>query len=149
MEKELDEIITDKNEEISRLKSHSQNLIAQIKKLKGEKLQQETLKQLVRKKSTIDKETMNDPIEVKKSSTVKIHVAEEGTNTNLVEVGTTSDVEVQTMEVPSVLTNKSSSINKTTSVHEENKTLKVNQEKATCTIRERHSTKTPYRHPDH
>jgi hypothetical protein len=40
MQKEIDKIITDKNEEISRLKNHSQNLIAQIKKLKGEKKSQ-------------------------------------------------------------------------------------------------------------
>jgi hypothetical protein len=43
MQKEIDKIITDKNEEISGLKNHSQNLIAHIKKLKGEeKSQQET-----------------------------------------------------------------------------------------------------------
>ena len=40
MQKEIDKIIIDKNEEISHLKNHSQNLITQIKKLKGEKKSQ-------------------------------------------------------------------------------------------------------------
>jgi hypothetical protein len=150
MQKEIDKIITDKNEEISRLKNHSQNLITQIKKLKGEKKsQQETLKQLTNKKSLIDKETMIDPIEIKKSSAVKIQVAEKGTNTSPVEVETTSDVGVQTMEAPSVLTNQNSSINKATSVHEENHIPKLNQENATSMIRENHVIRTPYRHPNH
>jgi hypothetical protein len=95
MQKEIDKIITDKNEEISRLKNQSQNLIAQIKKLKGEKKsQKETLKKLTNKKSLIDRETMIDLIEIKKSSAVKIKVAEKGTNTSPVEVKTTSDVGV-------------------------------------------------------
>jgi hypothetical protein len=80
MQKEIDKIIIDKNEEISRLKNHSQNLIAQIKRLKGEKkLHQETSTQLANKKSLIDKETMTDPIKMKKSSVVKIQVMENGT----------------------------------------------------------------------
>jgi hypothetical protein len=53
------------------------------------------------------------------------------------------------METPSVLTNKSSSINNVTSVHEENKNPKINQEKSTSTIKESHATKTPYRHPNY
>jgi hypothetical protein len=125
-------------------------LIAQIKRLKGEKKShQETLKQLTNKKSLIDKETMTDPIEIKKSSAVKIQVAEKGTNTSPIEVKTMWDVGVQTMETPSVLTNKSSSINNATLVHEENKTPKENQENATNMIRENHATRTPYRHPNH
>jgi hypothetical protein len=40
MQKEIDKIITNKNEEISHLKNHNQNLIAQIKKLKCEKKSQ-------------------------------------------------------------------------------------------------------------
>jgi hypothetical protein len=85
---------------------------------------------------------------------------EQGTNTdpihittqedaNPVEEKTYKDVGVQTMETPSVLTNKSSSINNATSVHEENKTPKENQENATNMIRENHATRTPYRHPNH
>jgi hypothetical protein len=37
MQKEFDEVITDKNEEISRLKDHSQKLLTQIKKSKDRK----------------------------------------------------------------------------------------------------------------
>jgi hypothetical protein len=37
VQKEFDKVIADKDEEISHLKNHSQNLIAHIKKLKGEK----------------------------------------------------------------------------------------------------------------
>jgi hypothetical protein len=111
--------------------------------------QHETLKQLTSKKSLIDKETMTNPIEIKKSSSVKIQVSRKGTNTNIVEVQTTSNVGVQTMEIPSILTNRGSSINNVTSVHEENKTSKVNQENATSTITKIHATKRPYRHPNH
>ena len=125
MQKEIDKIIIDKNEEISHLKNHSQNLIAQIKKLKGEKKsQQETLKQLTSKKSLIGKETMTNLIEIKKSLVVQIQVAKKGTNTSLIEVKTMWDVGVQMMETSSVLINKSSSINNATLVHEENKTPK-------------------------
>jgi hypothetical protein len=53
------------------------------------------------------------------------------------------------METPSVLTNKSSSINNATSMHEENKTPKENQENTTKMIRENHATRTPYRHTNH
>jgi len=120
-------------------------LISQIKKLKGEKKsQQETLKQLTNKKSLIDKERISEPIEIKKSSTIQIQVAEKGTNTNLVQVRTTSNVGVQTLEIPRVLTNRGSSINNSTSVHEEKKTPKENQENASSTIRENHATRNPY-----
>jgi hypothetical protein len=137
MQKEIDKVIIDKNEEISCLKNHSQNLIAQIKKLKGEKKsQQEMLKQLMNKKSLIDKETMIYPTEIKKSSAVQIQVAEKGTSTNPVEVKSTSDVGVQTLEIPSVLTNRGSSINNATSMHEEKKTPKENQENDTSTNQE-------------
>jgi prefoldin subunit 5 len=89
IQKEIDKIITDKNEEISHLKNHIQNLIAQIKKLKGEKNSQtKTLKQLTSKNSLIDKETLIDPIEIKKSSVVKIQVAEKETKTSSFEVET-------------------------------------------------------------
>jgi hypothetical protein len=136
------------NEELARLKNHNQSLLMQIKKLKDDKKSLERkLEQLIRK-------------EASKSSEVKIQVVEKGTNTDpihitakedakSVEEKTYTDVGVQTMETPSILTNRSSSINNATSVHEENKTLKVNQENATSTIRESHATKTPYRHPNH
>jgi hypothetical protein len=63
---------------------------------------------------------------------------EKGTNTdlinitthkdaNLVEVRISLDVEVQTMEMPSVLTNINSMINKATQLYEEDRIPKVNQ----------------------
>ena len=53
------------------------------------------------------------------------------------------------METPSVLTNKSSSINNVALVNQENRTPKENQENATKMIRENHATRTPYRHLNH
>jgi hypothetical protein len=59
------------------MKNHSQNLIAQTKKLKGErKSQQETIKQLTSKESLMDKETMTNPIETEKSPIVKTQTME-------------------------------------------------------------------------
>jgi chromosome segregation ATPase len=45
VQKEFDEIITDKNEEISRLKNHSKKLLTQIKKLNDRKQCIQKLKQ--------------------------------------------------------------------------------------------------------
>jgi len=45
-------------------------------------LQQETLEQLTHKESMIDKETMTNHVEIKKSLDVKIQTLEKGTNTN-------------------------------------------------------------------
>jgi hypothetical protein len=67
---------------------------------------------------------MIDPIEIKKSLDVQIQVAEKGTNTNPIEVRTVLDVGVQMLEIPSVLTNRGSSINNATLVHEEKKCMK-------------------------
>jgi hypothetical protein len=74
-------------------------------------------------KLLIDKETITDSIEIRKSSVVEIQVAEKGTNTNSVKEKTYLDVGIQTMEIPSVLNNRNSSINNVTSMHEENKNL--------------------------
>jgi hypothetical protein len=80
VQKEFDKLIANKDEEISHLRNHSQNLITHIKKLKGEKKsQQETLKKLTSKESLIDKKTMTDLdektmtdlVEIKKSLGVK------------------------------------------------------------------------------
>ena len=40
MQKEVENIVVDKDEKITRLKNHSQDLIVQIKKLKREKILQ-------------------------------------------------------------------------------------------------------------
>jgi hypothetical protein len=70
---------------------------------------------LTNKEALISKETMTNPIELDKSFNVKIKVVEKGTNTdpidittqkypNSVEVRISSDVEIQMMENPSILT---------------------------------------------
>jgi hypothetical protein len=59
------------------------------------------------------------------------------------------DVGVQMMEAPSVLANRNSTINKATSMREENHISKLNQENTTSMIRENHVIRTPYRHLNH
>jgi hypothetical protein len=86
-------------------------------------------------------------IEKEASSGKKIQVEEKGTNTNLVNIKTQEnsnpieektykDVGVQTMEIPSIPTNKKLAINKTTPGHEEEIIPRVN---GTSTIRESHA----------
>ena len=53
------------------------------------------------------------------------------------------------MGTPSVRTNRSSSINQSTSMCEENCIPKLNQENTTSMIRENNVIRTPYRHPNH
>jgi hypothetical protein len=82
---------------------------------------------------------MIDHVELEKSLDIKVQAMEKGTNTdpinitnkkdaNPMEVRISSDVEVQTMENPSVSTNKNSMINRVTQVYEEDIIPKVNQE---------------------
>jgi hypothetical protein len=108
----------------------------------------------------IDKETITDPIEIEKLLDVKIQTMEEGANTdpidisnpkdaNPVEVGISSDIEVQTMEIPSISTNKLLRINKVTQVCKEDILPKVKQESTTNMVSKVHVTRTPYRHPNY
>ena len=60
-----------------------------------------------------------------------------------------SNVEVQTMEAPNILTNQNSSINKATSMLEENHISKSKEENATSMIRRNHIMRTPSRHSNH
>jgi hypothetical protein len=113
------------NGELLCVRNHNQILLTQIGKLKNDKkLLENNLDQLIQK-------------EASKFSDVKIQVVEKGTNTYLihittqegaisVEVRTTSDVGVQTMVIPSVLTIINSAINKATPVHEEDIIPKAN-----------------------
>jgi hypothetical protein len=128
-------------------KIHNQNLVLQIKKLKNDKRSLENKLEQIQKDAS-------------KSSGVNIQVVEKGTNTdpihvttqedvNPVEKKTYRDVGVQTMGTPSVCTNRSSSINQSTSMHEENRIPKLNQENTTSMIRENNVIRTPYRHPNH
>ena len=92
----------------------------------------------------------SERIQVMENETItnQIHVTAQKT-ANSTEKRTTLDVGVQTMEVPSVHTNRSSPINQATSMHEENRILKLNQEKTTSMIRENNVIRTPYRHSNH
>ena len=100
MQKEVDKIIVDKNEEVSCLKDHSEKLLTQIKKLKNDKKSlKNKLEELITK-------------EVSKFLDVTIQGEEKETNTDTVnittqelekpiQVKTNSDIVVQTMEIPS------------------------------------------------
>jgi hypothetical protein len=80
------------NEELVCLKVHNQSLLTQIKKLKNDKkLLQNKLEQLTRKEASINKETMIKPMELEKSSDVKIQVVEKGTNTDPINITTQKD----------------------------------------------------------
>lgn len=106
--KKFENVVIDKDEEISCPKNHSQSLIAQIKMPENKKMQKEKLEQCIDNKSLLHKETM----------------------TNLVEVGISLEVEGQTMYTdtsanPSASTNKISVINGAKQVYEEDITPKV------------------------
>jgi DNA repair exonuclease SbcCD ATPase subunit len=146
--------------ELSHLRVHNQSLLTQIKKLKNDKKSlQNKLEQLTKKEALINKETMTEPMELEKSPDVKIQVVEKGTNTDpinittqedakLVEVRISSDV-TQTMEIPSISTNKLLRINKATQVSKEDLLPKVKQESTTNMVSKVHVTRMPYQHPNH
>ena len=69
MQKEIDKINVDKNEEVSRFKNHSEKLLTQIKKLKKDKKSLEgQVQQLIKKEASNvgiqvdDKTTNTDPL---------------------------------------------------------------------------------------
>ena len=106
--KKIDKFIAGKDEEICHLKNHSQNLIAQINKLKSEKKsQQDMLEQLTNKESTINKETMTNPIEIEKLSHAKIQTFEKGTNTDPIDIKNKKDAYIEILS-----TNESPEISK-------------------------------------
>jgi hypothetical protein len=164
--KELDEVITKKNEEIARLKNHNKKLLTQINKAKvtkqyGKKLEQEkeNLEKEFKKK-LLEKEEENPRLknlnqelleQIKKLKEEKLEnpdiKAQE--DVNPVEEKTYRDVGVQTMEDPGKLTNQNSAINKATSPHEENHISKSKEENATSMIRRNHVMRTPSQHSNH
>jgi hypothetical protein len=176
-QKEFDEVITEKNEEISRLKDHNKKLLGQIKKAKvtkqyGKKIEQgkEDLEKELKKNLT-EKEEENSRLknlnqllleQIRKLKEEKLENPdikdidksghEESTTqevTKSTRKKTTSDVEVQTMEAPNKLTNQNSAINKATSAHEENHISKSKEENATSMIKGNHVMRTPYQHSNH
>jgi hypothetical protein len=104
---DLEKSLLEKNEENSRLKKFNQELLKQIRKLKEEKLENPYIKDI--DKSDNEESTVQDAA---KSTEKK----------------TTFDVGVQTMEAPGIFTNRNASINKATSVREENHISKLNEE---------------------
>jgi hypothetical protein len=79
-------------EENLHLKIHNQSLLTQIKKLKSDKKSlQNKLEQLINKQSLVDKEIMTGPMELEKSSNVKISIADKGINTDPVKLTTQKD----------------------------------------------------------
>jgi hypothetical protein len=128
LEKELKKNLSKKEEENSRLKNLNQELLEQIRKLKEEKLENPDIKDI--NKSSNEESTTQ---EAGKSTKKKI----------------TSNVEVQMMEAPNILTNQNSAINKATSAREENHISKIKEENATSMLRESNVIRNPYRHPNH
>ena len=73
MQNEIDKIIVDRNEEVLRLKNHSEKLLTQIKKLKNDKKSlKDKLEQLTQ--------------EVLKSPDVTVEVEDKGTNTDPINI---------------------------------------------------------------
>jgi len=135
MQKEIDKINVDKNEEVSRFKNHSEKLLTQIKKLKKDKKSLEgQVQQLIKKEASnvgiqVDDKTTN-------IDSVNVTTQEEDEQ---VEENTHLDVAVQTMNIPS----ECFITNSTTSSPEEN--IKI----GTCPVRKNQTKKVPYRHPNH
>ena len=121
MQKEIDKINVDKNEEVSRFKNHSEKLLSQIKKLKKDKKSLENKVQQL-----IEKEASNVGIQVDDKTTNTDRVNMTTQEDKSVKETTHVDVAVQTMNIPS----ECSITNLITSSPEEN-------------------LKTLYRHPNH
>jgi hypothetical protein len=131
-------------EENSCLKLHNQSLLTHIKKLKSDKKSlKNKLEQLINKESLVDKDTIIEPMELEKSSDVKISIVDKGINTYLVNLTTQKDANP-------VDVNRSSNVEVETSQgYEEDAIPKVNQEKATSIRSKDQVATTPYRHPNH
>jgi hypothetical protein len=162
MQKEFDEVIKDKSEEISRLKEHSKKLLTQIKKSKVrkqcvQKLEQENQE---REKNLSEKNEENsrskslnhellEQIRKLKEEKLENPDIKAQEDANPVEEKTYKDAGVQTMEDPGKITNQNSAIIKATSPHEENHISKSKEENATSMIKGNHVMRTPSRHSNH
>jgi len=135
MQNEIDKITIDKNEEVSRLKNHSEKLLTQIKILKKDKKSLEyQVQQLIKKEASnvgiqVDDKTTN-------TDSVNVTTQEEDKE---VEEKTRVDVAIQTMNIPS----ECFIANSTTSSLEEN--IKI----AACPVRKNQTKKVPYRLSNH
>ena len=157
MQKEFDQVIKDKSEEISRLKEHSKKLLTHIKKSKFrkqcvQKLEQENQE---REKNLSEKNEENsrskslnhellEQIRKLKEEKLENPDIKAQEDANPVEEKTYKDAGVQTMEDPNILTNQNSSITKATSAREENHISKLKEENVASMIRESNVVRNPY-----
>jgi hypothetical protein len=162
MQKEFDEVIKDKSEEISRLKEHSKKLLTRIKK---SKVRKQCVQKLEQENQECEKNLSEKNEENSRSKSLNYELLEQirklkeeklenpnikaQEDANLAEEKTYKDVGVQTMEDPGKITNQNSAIIKATSPHEENHISKSKEENATSIIRENHVMRTPSRHSNH
>jgi len=90
----------------------------------------------------VDKETMTEPMELKKSSNVKNPIMDKGINTDSVNLTTQKDANLVDVKIFSIVTVE------TSQGHEEDSIPTVNQEKATSIRSKDPVARMPYRHPD-
>jgi len=103
-------------------------LLTQIKKLKdGRKSQQQRFDQLANEESSVDKEAITEPVEVKTSSSTKIQTSEKGTSTDPINVPVRENNYIK--QVSSNQSVESQKVEVSTNILQENKI--------------------PYRHPNH
>jgi hypothetical protein len=91
----------------------------------------------------VDKETMIEPMELEKSSDVKISIVDKGINTDPVNLTTQKDANPVDVK-------RSSNVKVETSQgYEEDSIPKFNQEKATSIQSKDQVARMPYQHPNH
>jgi hypothetical protein len=165
MQKEYDEFIVDKNQEISRLKNHSEKLLTQIKKSRDTK---QRVQELEQENQDIGKKLLGKDEE--ELSRLRVH--NQNLLTQIKELKhdkktlqekldrKTSLVDKETMTYPINLTTQKeanpSDVKKFSNVevqtshrYEENSIPKVNQEKATSIRSKDQVARMLYRHPNH
>lgn len=133
--KDIDEKLLEKEEEVDHLKNHNQELMEQIKQLKDDKSQEENFKKLQNDNKLLENKLEQIQQEASRLSRVTL-VVEKGTNTdpihittqevsNPVEGETYKDIEVLTIRSSSECTHGSFSGHKTRLSHEENHVLEL------------------------
>jgi len=140
MRKEVEKIVANKDDELTRLRSHNKDLLIQIRKLKNDKKAlQETREQSNNKESQIDKETMAKLVEIMPSSEVQIETSEKKTDTVLSNI-------ILNNKSPEVSKNEVvASVTSDTSVPYHHPNYKGHKQTANVTS----NTSIPYRHPNH
>jgi hypothetical protein len=132
---------SENKEELLRLRRHNQDLLTQIKKLKHDK---KTLQEKPDcKTSLVDKETMTEPIELKKSLDVKVPILDKGINIEPIKLTNQKDVNPTDVK-------RSPNVEEETILdHEENSIPKSNQQRAISIRSKDQVARMPYQHPNH